>query len=100
MNTIYNSGSWSIYCYSCLSTHRDSVFVGSRDFNLILIDLQHKAPHPNCLACVPVLITSCQFKLRKTSTDGCMVSALSSTIGGGHPKSTRALQLKWYPTKW
>lgn len=81
-------------------THRDSVFIASRHFNLILVDLQYKAPNPNCLARVPFLITSCQFKLRKSSTDGCVVPALASAIGGGHPKSTRALQLKRYATKW
>lgn len=81
-------------------THRDSVFVASRHFNLILINLQYKSPHPDSLACVPLLITSCQFKFRKSSIDGCRVSALSTTVGGGHPESTRALQLKWYATKW
>lgn len=29
-----------------------------------------------------------------------MVPALSLTVGGGHPKSTRALQLKWNATEW
>ncbi len=85
---------------SCSCTHRDSVFVASRHFNLILVDLQYKASNPNCLACVPFLITSCKFKLWKSSTDSCMVPALAPTIGGGHPKSTRALQLKRYATKW
>lgn len=88
-----------LFFFTCTCTYCDCVFVASRHFDFKAVDVQHKAPHPDRLARVSPLIPSCQFKIRKSSIRHCRLSAVASTVGGDHPGSTGALQVKWHAAK-
>lgn len=93
----------ALYCsfvlVLCSCTYGDCVFVASRHFNFILVNLQDKAPHPDCLARVSFLVSGCQFEARESPTRQRVLPVLAPADGGGHPQSTGALELKRYTTK-